>query len=344
MANTKNEDILQKLEDLMTQDYIVKTKPLRQEEKNKIINEVNKLKSKVFEIQEIRDKQNGFETHKEVIESLETKFVYDIQYKQKVENLYNDCFHIINEIGRLVRGDKQDIILTVYQEDKDGNIIGVYSKKESEINFTAPVPNDKDAKTFTQSLQYTMKDIKSKDEKQNISDSFKKYYSDFRAIGTESEGYIESGNKRGGYNLGHIQEAFDRHWEIYNPKKPVTYNNFIPADLYDNPRERQIVHILISYAQNSTSWIHGGDNAWRQVKGGKTINRVVSEFLTIENTINSILQVWTDDGQINKNFRNLFRTIYKDGLDKEIDKTLKTMTDAEIEKIIEKLKIDINTA
>ena len=127
---------------------------------------------------------------------------------------------------------------------------------------------------------------------------------------------------------------------------PLEYNKFdqLSDGNFEDSKERQIVHILIQYAKNSTSWRHGGDNAWRQVKGGKngSINKFVSDFLTIENSINDVLNAWTDDGKISNEFKELFRTVYKDGLDGEIDKTIRGKTDEEIDAIIKNLKARID--
>lgn len=324
----RHERTLKEIEEIMSGKYVEDTRKLRQQDIVRITQLVNDLKIVAKKIQNIQYKQGLIEHRKRIIEALEVGLQYNIQDQKQLDEIYEEGFKILNEIGKIIRGEKRDIELKVFEEDSKGNLIGVYSKVETDINLKTPESQQVDQ--FTQSLKFSLTNLK-KEKQQVISKSFQNYYQNFKNVALN--------NKDRDYNVGHIQEAFDRHWSIYNSRKTPSNDNFVPTN-FKNKRDIQIVYILLYYAKNSISWLHGGDNAWRQVKGGKggNINQFVADFLTIENAINKVLKTWTDDGKISNDFKKIFNTTYKDGLDSEIDKNIETMTDKEINNIGKTIK------
>lgn len=312
MAKSINDnDLLEQIRTKMLEQYIEKAKIRGKTKEAKIKPLINKLKERKEAIEKIQMEQLGIEGHINSY-NIETDFQYNKDQKE-ISQLYNECFHLINAIGEIVRGDEHPIELIVYSEDVNGDLKTIYIADESSIKFETPTSEKENS--FSQYLKFSLINLQKENKGIAVSSAFNKYYKGFK------ETALNQKRTEKEYNTGHIQEAFDRHWQIFNPDKtPGSDGPFYPSD-FSRARDRKIVHILVYYAKNSTSWAHGGDNKWRQVKGGSygNINKQVSEFKTIENLIKNIINVWNDEKIITEEFNNLFKTIVKDELDEILD-------------------------
>ena len=240
-------------------------------------------------IEEETKKNIDFEIHK--VAGYDTEGIAVLE-KLKNDANYNKLFitayDLIVQLREFTIDNGRPLLLVRFETgDNYGDLTHIYELKESmlekEIKITSKDGNQELA------IFYKVNELKSIGEV-GYSKAYRRYHDNFEDVVFDKR-QIAKGHK--GYNRGHIEEAFAQHFHIYNRGKTRNEDSY-NRSTFTRKADRQMVHILIYYAKNSTDWYYGGDVDNQQIKAK---NDKLGTINSLKEILNKLKQTNLKDKQ-----------------------------------------------